>query len=104
MSTDELVRQNELADALLEKLARIKSLWDEMPGAEELEAMEAAVAKGLENLHDGEMHDEGQWCNTVGELTEFLRDVAPDTCIAMADLAAIYVVKDMSPDQERLVV
>ena len=36
MDTNELVRQNELAEALLAKLERIKTLWAELPAEDEL--------------------------------------------------------------------
>jgi len=36
MSSEELRVQNELADALLSKLERIKALWDELPSEEAL--------------------------------------------------------------------
>lgn len=49
------------------------------------------------------MHNEGQWCNTVGELNEFLKNIPPAVEIGMADGASIYVIKTESANEVRLV-
>ena len=44
MTTDELVCVNELADELIEKLERIKTLWAEIPSVEDLQEVDAKAA------------------------------------------------------------
>ncbi len=55
MTTAELVRQNELADALLQKLERIKEMWAECPNEDELADLDQAVgsiAAGLQAVKE----------------------------------------------------
>jgi hypothetical protein len=56
------------------------------------------------NERKEKMHNEGQWCKTVGELNEFLKGTKADVEIAMADLAPIYVIKEVSGNEVRGVI
>lgn len=61
MTTDELVRANELSDELIAKLERIKALWAEIPGAEELQEIgseAAAIASSLDEVRETCIADE----------------------------------------------
>jgi hypothetical protein len=50
MTNDELKTQNDLADALIDKIGRIKSAWDELPNLDDLEEMVKHTKWLVDNL------------------------------------------------------
>jgi hypothetical protein len=70
MATNDLERQNELADALLEKLGRIKELWAEMPTVDDLEEASKAAGGVAESLAEARETYQSDEFPTVDDLNE----------------------------------
>ena len=76
---NDLQQQNELADALIEKLERIKALWTEIPSADdmaELAAGAATLAASLEHSQAIVTSDDFPTADDMAELASEANRIA----------------------------
>jgi hypothetical protein len=74
-------RQNEMADALIQKLERIKELWEQLPTEDDLEELEqhaAGVAASLEHASATYMDGDFPTVDSIQELAKVASLLATD--------------------------
>jgi hypothetical protein len=84
---EELKRQNELADALIHKLERIKTLWEELPTLDDLEELAntaKCVAGCLEKARETYMDGDFPTLDDLQEHTKATAAMADALDAAMA--------------------